>query len=201
MNDKILRKLLALKEMAERGTEAEALIAAEKLQQEMIKHGIETIDAVAPTIVKYTIASGKTPTWKSNLMVVVSKGTGIPIYRYSNGQWVLIGRAEVVEAACQQYDRLLAIIERLAKPYKGTVAKNSFRRGFVSRLHDKLTPSEEGLVLIGRYKQEAEEFLGWTPPTMKKRSTAQVDRDSFLSGYASAGNYNHPTGGELNGLV
>lgn len=200
MNEKILRKLLALKEMAERGTENEALIAAEKLQQEMLKYGLETIDITTPEVIRHTIVSGKVPTWKKNLIITVSKSIGIPVYRCHNGEWVLIGRKELVNTLCQQYDRLLAVIERLAKPYKGLVAKNSFRTGFILRLYHKLTISEDGLILIGRYRQEAEDFMGFTPRKGREKTAARTDRDSFLAGYAAGDNYNSKRGG-LNGLA
>lgn len=199
MDPKIERKLSALKEMAERGTEHEALVAAQKLQELCLKYGIESgeLKDSESFSVQSIDSAAKMPRWKLVLATALAKGCGAYACQWYDRRQGLTfikvyGLSYQQTAVATQYRHFIAIIDRLAKENaQGTAARNAYRLGMATALFAKLSPKqpqatesiqEEGLVLLSRSCERAKAFAekkgGKISPVRAKCSNA----DAFWQG-------------------
>ena len=179
----IERKLLALKEMAERGTENEAIVASQKLQELCLKYGIDSGELEKGDSFSVEILDhGKAlPKWKKVLATAIALGSGAYCFcsRRNGESLIRVSGLDYQQTiVATQYRHLVAIIERLAKENtKGRSNRHDYKMGVSVTLHDRLVPKKrndrsqvespsqvEGLILlskaIDRAKHHAETIAG-----------------------------------------
>ena len=193
MDPKIERKLSALKEMAERGTENEAIVAAEKLQRLCLKYGIDSgeLGESRNFCLDLLDAGRSLPVWKKILATAIANGCGAYCFTSRRSGQTLIrvsGLPYQQTLVATQYRYLVAIVDRLAKENASGRDRHDYRMGVVVRLWERLSakPSpdktQEGLVLLARSTAQAKEHAQSETGRIQSTSTRVRGSDAYLRG-------------------
>lgn len=174
INDRIQEKLAALKTMAERGTENEALNAMLLLNRLCLKFGIAADSVGESSEAEYQLQvlceGGTLPGWKKILGQAVAMGVGAYVYTYRLGQKTelrVTGVPYQITVVASQFDYLVQCVERLARDCRGRSAKNAFKLGLASRILQRIKAEndpqqhpevEEGLIFLGNAVAKARDF-------------------------------------------
>jgi len=201
INDRIQEKLAALKAMAERGTENEALNAMVLLNRLCLKYGIEVSSVGDPQETEYqqhTLCEGGTlPGWKKVLGQAVAIGVGAYVYTFREGNRSALrvtGLPYQITVMASQFDYLTQCVERLADQCVGRSAKNAFKLGIATRIYQRIKATndpkqnpeyQEGLLFLDQSVAKARDFtqrsLGgiWT-----KSISRYSNQFAYDAGYA-----------------
>ena len=204
LSDRIQEKLTALKAMAERGTENEALNAMVLLNRLCLKYGIEMEhlgqEEDSPFEEQTLCQERSMPGWKKTLANAVAKGVGAYVYmsRKDNiSSLNVVGLPYQMTLVATQFDYLVQCIDRLSQNCQGRSAKNAFKLGAASRIYtriqDENDPEQhpeygEGLIFLNHSIHQARNFIqnklggGW------RTSRSQYSNASaYAEGYNQAG--------------
>lgn len=141
------------------GTPEEAAVAASKVQQLLLKHGLSMaqidLDAGAPTLSGYGhqkyACSGS---WKQSLLNSVAKNNDCRVVGLDRGVVDIVGHTDNVDGVlslfewlCEELDRLVDLAWRLGgpheddygRPYAPRPWKSSYREGAVQTINKRLT--------------------------------------------------------------
>jgi hypothetical protein len=196
INDRIQEKLGALKSMAERGTEHEALNAMLLLNRLCLKYGIEvsSIGSSEETHYQQHILDqgGTLPGWKKILGQAVAIGVGAYSYMSRRGNTSVLmvtGLPYQITVVASQFDYLVQCLERLSGPCVGRSAKNAFKLGAATRIYQRIKADndplqnpdyQEGLVFLGNAIAQARDF---TQRQLEGTWTTSVSRYSNKAAY------------------
>lgn len=211
-DSKILDRLVKLLELAKRGTENEAELAAQRAAELMAKYQLDAADVEARlnTGAKPNLETGRVDgdgdapkrveRWHSVLLAVVADVSGGRAWMHGAGryqQFMMIGPKDSVASAKYLYAMLERDVNRLSREAgrRHGEASNAWRRayalGMVSRISERLragkaaavrAATSQALVVVDATKKAIEEKLEEMKLRTVKRGT-QKRPDAAFYGY------------------
>lgn len=149
--DEILSKIKKLMALGASPSEAEAASALEKARVLLARYGLSLADVEthSPDVVEGILLEKKRlRPWESQLIFVISNCTftqALHVRRGDVGQVLLIGRELNTLAAADLFKYLHLVVLKLGRAHSGKVAHlESFRRGVVERIGERLTDASAG---------------------------------------------------------
>ncbi len=148
----ILAKVKKLMALGASPSEAEAASALEKARVLLARYGLSLTDVAShsPDVVEGVLLEKKRlRSWESHLIQVVALCTftqALHVHRGDIGQVLLVGRELNTLAAKDLFTYLHLVVLKLGRAHSSEVAHlESFRRGVVQRIGERLTEASAGM--------------------------------------------------------
>jgi len=193
--DEILAKIKKLMALGASPSEAEAASALEKARVLLARYGLSLADVEthSPDVVEGILLEKKRlRPWESQLIFVISNCTftqALHVRRGDVGQVLLIGRELNTLAAADLFKYLHLVVLKLGRAHSGKVAHlESFRRGVVERIGERLTDASAGREEAGGIWAAPEtEPDGGQRATGRNGQAGEPDGDLLDAGLLPAG--------------